>query len=475
MKFLFILFLTVSFFLAEGQTYNIMTENGNTVVTCSGTFTDSNVGSFGKYGDNENYTVTFCSSSGNPLRFNFTDFGMAAGDALYVYDGVGTSGALITVLDNSDDFSFSQLGLATTSDCVTFNFISNSSGVDAGWSATISCTAPPPDCNGNPAAADIFSQATYICNLNGYCGNTSSYYMEDRPANLTGGGDCPAPSDNLFGGTLENNSWLQFQAGSTTVDLDFVVSNCAGDGIQVGVFYFDGTNFLRVSACNLTDGSWGGAFTVSASGLTVGETYYIMVDGNAGSVCDYTIYTDENDVTVVDAGNDQTICNGDDVTLTATAPGTGNTYVWTWNNGAGGPVVGASQTFSPTVTTEYIVTVNGTCQDVTDTIVVTVDDCTPDPCFADAGAGFILDCTTSSVTLDGSGSSAGAEYSYSWSTAGGNIVSGGTTTSPVVNAAGTYTILVTNSANGCTASDVVTVTQDASLPTASAGVDQVLN
>ena len=52
------------------QSYNIASYNGLTVNTCSGNFYDSG-GSGGNYGNNENYVVTFCSSSGSPLYFDF--------------------------------------------------------------------------------------------------------------------------------------------------------------------------------------------------------------------------------------------------------------------------------------------------------------------------------------------------------------------------------------------------------------------
>ncbi|MGL2986519.1 hypothetical protein ACSVH5_02885, partial [Flavobacterium sp. RSSA_27] len=54
-------------------------------------------------------------------------------------------------------------------------------------------------------------------------------------------------------------------------------------------------------------------------------------------------------------------------------------------------------------------------------------------------------------------STEGATYSWIASN-GGNIVSGADTATPTVNAAGTYTLTVTNPANGCTATDIVLVT-----------------
>ena len=86
-----------------------------------------------------------------------------------------------------------------------------------------------------------------------------------------------------------------------------------------------------------------------------------------------------------------------------------------------------------------------------------------------------LTCVISSVTLDGSGSSAGPEFSYNWTASGGGaIASGGNTLNPSVNKPGTYTLVVTNSTNGCTASQSVQVTADVTLPTATAGPNQTL-
>lgn len=362
-----------------GQTYNIATVNGQTITTCSGTFTDSGAGSFNDYGNNENYTVTFCSGSSTPLAFDFTNFGMANGDFLYVYAGTNTSGPLIMELNSGDDISFNELGLATLDSCVTFQFISNGSGTDDGWNVEISCTNPPAPCNGNEPAADVFYYATSICNLDGYCGNTGPYYSEDNPYNFSGGGNCPT----TFGGTIQNNSWLQFQATSTTIDLDFTVSGCL-DGIQVAILEWDGTNFVSNSPCSFSDGNNNGNFTLNGTGLTPGSTYYIMVDGNAGSNCNYTINVDPAEVAVINAGNDVSICDGTSTTLTATGPA-GSTFEWSSTDGSFGPVTGASITVSPTSTLTYEVTVTGGgyCSDQTDQVTVTVTPCAG--CDANAG------------------------------------------------------------------------------------------
>lgn len=55
----------------------------------------------------------------------------------------------------------------------------------------------------------------------------------------------------------------------------------------------------------------------------------------------------------------------------------------------------------------------------------------------------VIPCEGSLITLNGTGSSTGPNITYRWETANGNIVSGETTLQPVVNAAGSYTLVVT--------------------------------
>jgi hypothetical protein len=61
-----------------------------------------------------------------------------------------------------------------------------------------------------------------------------------------------------------------------------------------------------------------------------------------------------------------------------------------------------------------------------------------------------------------SASSTTSNVSYNW--AGPNIVSGGNTASPSVNASGTYTVIVTNPINGCTNTATVLVNTDNTIP-----------
>lgn len=136
-----------------------------------------------------------------------------------------------------------------------------------------------PKCSTAAAAADYCSDATLIQSPDGYCGNTSSQYSVDAPGNL----------QNVFCGSIENNSWLQFVAAESEASLNIFVNNCMrGIGIQMRIYGTDDCiHFNPYSNC------WNPAIetngVLTAKGLTPGKRYYLMIDGYAGDVCDYTI------------------------------------------------------------------------------------------------------------------------------------------------------------------------------------------
>ncbi len=144
----------------------------------------------------------------------------------------------------------------------------------------------------------------------------------------------------------------------------------------------------------------------------------------------------------VNAGNDQTICAGASVILTATGTGT-----ISWDNGVTNGVA-----FNPSATTTYTVTLtSGACSN-TDQVLVTVNSLPT----VSAGADQTV-CAGESVTLVGSGVT-----NLAWN----NGVIDGTDFTPT--ATGTYTLTGTD-ANGCSNTDQVTITVNP-VPTATATI-----
>lgn len=141
-------------------------------------------------------------------------------------------------------------------------------------------------------------------------------------------------------------------------------------------------------------------------------------------------------------------------------------YIYNWSNASG------VQDPSGLQAGTYTVTVTDQSGCTTSTVAIVPGDFTPP--VAAATVNNVLTCAVTSVTLDGSGSSAGPNFSYQWTASPGNIVSGGTSLNPVVNQAGNYILKVTNATNGCESFDTVAVQAQTTLPTVEAGPAQMI-
>lgn len=240
------------------------------------------------------------------------------------------------------------------------------------------CVSTPPECGSHIPAGDNCSAPTRICDLNGYCGNTSSSYTIDLP-----GGTYQQHA--VYGGaTIENNSWLSFIASETSAKFTIYVSNCkagkAGNvlGIQAGVY--EGNCASIVSKSNFWSSPNMDNNLLTATNLTVGNEYYIMLDGNSGATCDYIIATNSG-VQMVDAGPDQIYCNPNTNPLELKAVGIGTSNL-TWSSRAGSNFtsnIGSTANLflnpGPTEDTRYIVEATGTCTGTKDSLLVTISNC----------------------------------------------------------------------------------------------------
>lgn len=128
---------------------------------------------------------------------------------------------------------------------------------------------------------------------------------------------------------------------------------------------------------------------------------------------------------------------------------------------------------SPGNQTIYVLVKNGFCSKVAQLQLVKAPEIT-----ATIATPTVLTCTNSQITLNGSGSTYPAGSTFNWTTTGGNIVSGGTTLNPVINAAGTYTLTISNTFQPgnvtCTNTANVVVTGDSAPPTTGLTASKIL-
>ncbi|KMQ60004.1 gliding motility protein [Chryseobacterium angstadtii] len=133
------------------------------------------------------------------------------------------------------------------------------------------------------------------------------------------------------------------------------------------------------------------------------------------------------------------------------------------NAGNGNTIPNPATYSSPGGQTVYVLVKNGFCSKVAELQLVKAPQMT-----ASALPPPVLTCTSSQATLDASASVYPAGSVFNWTTTGGNIVSGGNTLTPVINAPGTYTLTISNTYQPgnvlCTATANVTVTGDSAPP-----------
>jgi hypothetical protein len=187
------------------------------------------------------------------------------------------------------------------------------------------------------------------------------------------------------------------------------------------------------------------SITVSPSATT---TYSVTVTNLGCQSEDEVIVTVNSSTVIANAGADETICEGENATLTASG---GTDYLWSTGETT------ATITVNPTTTTIYAVTVSAGGSSDTDDVQVTVN---PLPT-ANAGADVTINNGDSTIlTASGGGT-------YLWNT-------GETTASITVSPTSSTTYSVTVTQNGCSASDEVIVTVNSPTVVANAGTDQTI-
>lgn len=204
-------------------------------------------------------------------------------------------------------------------------------------------------------------------------------------------------------------------------------------------------------------------------------TYILMVeeDGTGCMATDTVEIALNNDTPTASVAPASDItCTNLEIILDGSASSSGSTIIYSW---AGPGTITNDDTSMPTVDAagNYTLTVLNTNSLCSDDVLVIVGDNLVEPTAVVSDMNDEINCTTPSIVLDGTGSSTGG-FTYLWTTNGGDIASNDTTLMPTVTAEGEYILTVTDTINGCTASDTTMVTQDANLPIADAGPDRTL-
>ena len=145
---------------------------------------------------------------------------------------------------------------------------------------------PTPCTDENPVMTPFCEEACIICDIDGFTGRHESSIPGALP-------------DDFCTFVVHNAQWIAFIAGSETLTVQLTVSNCDdGPGLEIAIYEApDCTNFNLISNC------WGGVTGPVQNGqtksvttnqpLTIGQYYYLAMDGVGGDNCDWTLQVTE--------------------------------------------------------------------------------------------------------------------------------------------------------------------------------------
>ncbi|MCO6460621.1 MAG: gliding motility-associated C-terminal domain-containing protein [Saprospiraceae bacterium] len=262
---------------------------------------------------------------------------------------------------------------------------------------------------------------------------------------------------------------IALAGGDDTLDciLPFILHN--------GSFTSGQPSEIKIS-WTTTDGSITGSTDQAQVQLAAAGTY-IMTVINSINQCS------SSDTMVVVSNSDKPVVSIEDSNvLTCKAPSINLTPHWS-NAGFNPDVLWSTvngNIISPQTDSiiqvdksgDYVITVTNPQNGCLSSISVFVDE-DKDPPTGNITPPDTLNCTVLQTNIDFNANN--PDYIYNWSTTTGMII--GTVNQSTVTAGspGLYNLMVTDTANGCTASFSQTVLNNVSLPVVSAGNDQVLN
>lgn len=301
------------FLPSQSQVYTQPVGNTSTAIpACSGTYTDDG-GTAANYAASCNSQFTICPmTAGQYAQVSFYGtFNLQSNkDFLVVYDGNGTGGIVIAVLTGTTLPGTYKASSTNASGCLTFLFISDGTTQNAGWTATISCSATPA-----PAATPIPNldciKKKKICTTGVFSEANSGTGVQELNASNQGCLGTEAGGGVLCTGGGGGSSWYFFTAATSgTVgfdiklpsgksdDYDFAVwgpnPNCPPTSAPARCSFFAppstayGYNTgLNAASTDLSENTSGDGYVKELT-VVAGETYVIYINRYCGAANGFT-------------------------------------------------------------------------------------------------------------------------------------------------------------------------------------------
>ncbi len=188
--------------------------------------------------------------------------------------------------------------------------------------AVIGHTQTPMPCGAVPTMAPTCLTACVICDIDGYTG-TNNLQSDD--------GGFPE-----FCSNPDNVHYIAFIAGSSEISIRIDLSNCSSgfSALDIGFYEsLDCQDYTPITNCY--DNLENGEFTVfNTQNLNVGQHYYLVMDGSAGAVCDWTFTVLNGSTEVSSLGTSEEpqvpdlICANQEFTIAITPQVEASIYRW---------------------------------------------------------------------------------------------------------------------------------------------------
>jgi gliding motility-associated-like protein len=168
-------------------------------------------------------------------------------------------------------------------------------------------------------------------------------------------------------------------------------------------------------------------------------------------------------------------CFVDSVILNASGSSNGDEFLYTWTSITGSTIM-ENASSKPFVSEAgwYTLTIQNILNNCIQTLNIEVQENYSSP-IADAGPSSLLSCSDTIVSLMGANLVGGSNYSYSWSTSNGNLISGQSSLIANVDRPGIYILEITDIVSGCIDTAEVEIFLDTGIPIAVINNDQILN
>jgi len=225
--------------------------------------------------------------------------------------------------------------------------------------------------------------------------------------------------------------------------------NCLVDEISLDASGYTGQGNLSYL--------WSTGETTASINVTSVDLYEVSITDDANGCMTIASQAITENISIpsaiIDAPMTELTCQNTMIVLDASGSmGQGSlSYLWSTGEVGTSIVVNSADTYNVTATDDS----NGCSQEAS--IIITQDENIPSLNIMVSDTE--LNCLITNITLDASSSMGQGSLTYLWST-------GSTETSINVETAGTYTLIITDSANGCTAEESQDITENITIPTA---------